>query len=156
SVNVDYFTFGIYYSKFSNIRILVSIFVVFHTCCLCSSVQDCQTYRILRHLISKVTFYNITISHLSGIIYVLDIIQRIDHKNDIVLLACFLCAFEFAYVDMVIVYLLRFSKNDVPVMHVLVHVHIKYQIQHSLGIILLHTDHTCMQYSSHVNSGTKI
>ncbi|KRY03798.1 hypothetical protein T01_2402 [Trichinella spiralis] len=43
---------------------------------------------------------------------------------------------------MVIVYLLRFSKNDVPVMPVLVHVHIKYQIQHSLGIILLHTDHT--------------
>ncbi|XP_003367431.1 hypothetical protein Tsp_14199, partial [Trichinella spiralis] len=85
-----------------------------------------------------------------------DIIQRIDHKNDIVLLTCFLCAFEFAYVDMVIVYLLRFSKNGVAVMPVLVHVHIKYQIQHSLGIILLHTDHTCMQYSSHVNSGTKI
>ncbi|KRY50810.1 hypothetical protein T03_1382 [Trichinella britovi] len=47
-------------------------------------------------------------------------------------------------------------ENDVPVMPVLVHFHIKYEIQHSLGIILLDTDHTCMQYSSHVNSGTKI
>ncbi|KRX50881.1 hypothetical protein T09_14811, partial [Trichinella sp. T9] len=51
---------------------------------------------------------------------------------------------------------LRMILNDVPLMPVLVHFHIKYEIQHSLGILLLDTDHTCMQYSSHVNSGTKI
>ncbi|XP_003368381.1 hypothetical protein Tsp_13446 [Trichinella spiralis] len=129
----DNFSSCMYFSKFSNFRMIL---------------MHCHS--------SSITFYNMAISNLSGIIYVQDIIQKIDCKNNIVLLTCFLCAFEFGYVDMVIVYLLRFSKNDVPVIAVLVHFHMKYQIQHSLGIILLDTDHTCMQYSSHVNSGTKI
>ncbi|KRY21274.1 hypothetical protein T12_3908 [Trichinella patagoniensis] len=59
---------------------------------------------------------------------------------------------EYVYMENTLLlfsYLESYINNDVPVMPVLVHFHIKYEIQHSVGIILLDTDHTCMQYSSH-------